>query len=137
MTFKPILRRCSTALLLAPACLAMTLGTPTVVDAELKRSTFVYKTVGDVEIRADVYRPDVSGKRPVIAWFHGGALITGSRNPIGSTTGVATPVFGAAGFFACCICLSFFAFCLYFFRFFNIIFSRNSSSPWIPTFRME
>jgi len=75
-------RRWSKALFLVPACLAMATGSPGTVQAELKRSTVVYKTVSDVEIHADVYRPDGSGKRPVIAWFHGGALMMGSRRGV-------------------------------------------------------
>ena len=43
------------------------------------RETAVYKTVDDLEIRADVYRPDGDGMRPVIVFIHGGALIMGSR----------------------------------------------------------
>ena len=77
-----IARRLSKALFLVPACLSMAMGLPSAVKAELKRSTFVYKTVGDVEIHADVYRPDDSGNRPVIAWFHGGALMMGSRQGV-------------------------------------------------------
>jgi acetyl esterase/lipase len=75
-------RRLSKAVFLVPACLSMAMGSPGAVGAELKRSTFVYKTVGDVEIHADVHRPDRSDKRPVIAWFHGGALMMGSRQGV-------------------------------------------------------
>ena len=42
--------------------------------------TFVYKRVGDLEIKADVYRPEgVGGLRPVLVWIHGGALMSGRR----------------------------------------------------------
>ena len=44
--------------------------------------TYVYKKVGDVEIKADVYRMGTAKNRPVVAWFHGGALINGSRRQI-------------------------------------------------------
>ena len=44
--------------------------------------TFVYKTVGDHEIRADVYRKPGEEVRPGIIWIHGGALIFGSRKGI-------------------------------------------------------
>jgi acetyl esterase/lipase len=42
--------------------------------------TFVYKQVGPLAIRADVFRPANDGrKHPVVVWIHGGALIVGSR----------------------------------------------------------
>ncbi|MBT3345964.1 MAG: alpha/beta hydrolase [Gemmatimonadetes bacterium] len=41
--------------------------------------TYTYKKVGDLEIRADVYRPDDDTTRPVAVWIHGGALIMGHR----------------------------------------------------------
>jgi len=44
--------------------------------------TYVYKTVGDHEIRADVYRKPGNEVRPGIIWIHGGALIFGSRASI-------------------------------------------------------
>ena len=34
--------------------------------------TFVYKTIDEVPILADVYPPGTTGKRPVIVWLHGG-----------------------------------------------------------------
>jgi acetyl esterase/lipase len=41
--------------------------------------TFTYKTVGDLPIKADVYRLPGDEVRPVIVWIHGGALIVGQR----------------------------------------------------------
>ncbi len=41
--------------------------------------TFVYKTVGNLKIEADVYRLDDARPRPVLVWLHGGALIMGTR----------------------------------------------------------
>lgn len=42
--------------------------------------THTYKQVGDLAIKADVYRPaGFSGPRPVLVWIHGGALMSGSR----------------------------------------------------------
>lgn len=41
--------------------------------------TYVYKRVGTLEIKADVYRPVGKETRPVIFWIHGGALVMGSR----------------------------------------------------------
>lgn len=42
--------------------------------------TFTYKTVADLEIQADVYRPKGDGIHPVAIWIHGGGLILGSRS---------------------------------------------------------
>lgn len=49
---------------------------------EFSKREYVYKTVGELKIRADVYRHDDSEKRPVIVWLHGGALIMGSRSAV-------------------------------------------------------
>ena len=43
------------------------------------KETFTYKKVGDLEIKADVYRPAGAGPHPAIVWIHGGGLIFGSR----------------------------------------------------------
>jgi acetyl esterase/lipase len=43
------------------------------------KETFTYKKVGDLEIKADVYRPAGAGLHPVIVWIHGGGLVFGSR----------------------------------------------------------
>lgn len=49
----------------------------------LMKATHVYKTVGEVKISADVYRPaDAKEPRPVVVWIHGGALIVGSRSQV-------------------------------------------------------
>jgi len=42
-------------------------------------TTHAYKTVGDLEIKADVHRPADDTTRPVVVWIHGGALINGHR----------------------------------------------------------
>jgi len=56
---------------------------PADVTPQFDKQTFVYKTVQQCDIRADVYRPSfVSGQTPVILWIHGGALILGSRTDI-------------------------------------------------------
>ena len=52
--------------------------------AEIRKETHVYKTVGDLQIQADVFRPDDPASRPVVVWFHGGALINGHREAIDS-----------------------------------------------------
>jgi acetyl esterase/lipase len=41
--------------------------------------TYTYKKIGDLEIKADVYRADDETIRPVVVWIHGGALINGHR----------------------------------------------------------
>ena len=41
--------------------------------------TYIYKTAGGCEIKADVYGSDVKLRKPVMLWIHGGALIAGSR----------------------------------------------------------
>jgi acetyl esterase/lipase len=45
-------------------------------------NTYPYKTVGDLQIKADVYRAEDEILRPVVVWIHGGALITGHRGGI-------------------------------------------------------
>ncbi len=42
-------------------------------------TTHLYKTVGECQIKADVYQPAAGGRRPAVIWIHGGALIMGSR----------------------------------------------------------
>ena len=49
-------------------------------EPAFSKKTHTYKTVGDVNIQADVYRAEDDAVRPVLVWIHGGALITGSRN---------------------------------------------------------
>ena len=41
--------------------------------------TYVYKTVGDLAIKADVYAYQDERVRPAVVWIHGGALINGHR----------------------------------------------------------
>lgn len=50
-----------------------------VEDPEVVRSTYTYKTIGDLRIRADVYRKPDDIVRPALLWIHGGALIMGNR----------------------------------------------------------
>ena len=48
--------------------------------------TFVYKRVGALEIKADVYRPAATSDvraRPVVVYLHGGSLINGGREKLG------------------------------------------------------
>ena len=44
-----------------------------------EKQTYIYKTVGDLKIEADVYRPPGDGPFPGILMFHGGALMGGNR----------------------------------------------------------
>ena len=44
--------------------------------------THTYKTVGDLAIKADVYRHAGKGARPAAVWIHGGALIGGHRGEV-------------------------------------------------------
>jgi acetyl esterase/lipase len=46
------------------------------------KKTHVYKTVGDIKIEADFYRPVDQVIRPLVVWIHGGALIMGHRDSI-------------------------------------------------------
>lgn len=50
-----------------------------VTAAESSMQTYTYKTVGSLEIKADVYRAQDEVVRPVLVWIHGGALIVGGR----------------------------------------------------------
>jgi acetyl esterase/lipase len=42
----------------------------------------VYATVGEHELRLDVYRPQAALKSPLIIWIHGGAWRAGSKNRV-------------------------------------------------------
>jgi acetyl esterase/lipase len=46
------------------------------------RQTVVYKQVGNLEIKADVYSYPDAKLRPTVVWFHGGALINGNREGV-------------------------------------------------------
>jgi len=53
---------------------------------DLKPETYVYKTAGDCDIKADVYvPPGAAGPTAAIVHIHGGALIYGSRKGIDRT----------------------------------------------------
>ena len=47
--------------------------------------TYTYKTVGKLEIRADVYSSKADRLRPTLIWIHGGARIMGDRRGIDGT----------------------------------------------------
>ena len=65
-------------------------ATPVAAQSQLLRSTrsqtYAYKTVGDLQIKADVHRFDDDVARPVVIWIHGGALIMGNRGGLGGVT---------------------------------------------------
>jgi acetyl esterase/lipase len=44
--------------------------------------TFTYKTVGDSQVQADLWRADDDVMRPLVFWIHGGALISGGRRSV-------------------------------------------------------
>lgn len=46
---------------------------------QVTMDTYTYKRVGDLDIKADVYRVNDEKIRPVVVWIHGGALINGHR----------------------------------------------------------
>ncbi len=50
--------------------------------AEVTRTTYTYKTVGDLPIKLDVHRPAGNETVPLIVWIHGGALINGHREGV-------------------------------------------------------
>lgn len=58
------------------------LAASSVAIAEIKPNTLTYKKVGDLEIQADVYRPENGVNRPVVLWIHGGALMMGSKKGV-------------------------------------------------------
>ncbi|MCB1121988.1 MAG: alpha/beta hydrolase [Verrucomicrobiae bacterium] len=49
------------------------------MSPSLKHQTFTYKTVGHLEIQAEVSRIDDKKPRQVLVWIHGGALMKGDR----------------------------------------------------------
>jgi len=44
--------------------------------------THVYKRVGELDIKADVYASAVAGPKPVVVYIHGGSLINGKREAV-------------------------------------------------------
>ena len=66
-------------LLIALALVILVHESTVAAEPRVTVKTFVYKTVGDLEIKADVHRANDNVKRPVVVWIHGGALINGHR----------------------------------------------------------
>lgn len=63
------------------ACASAAVG-----EDEFEKSTVVFRQVDGHEVLADVYRPKNGKVCPVIAWFHGGALINGNRERVNPFT---------------------------------------------------
>lgn len=63
----------------ALAVLSCSAAAAPVLSQDIPRRTYTYKTIGDLEIKADVYARDAAGDAPVVVWIHGGALIVGHR----------------------------------------------------------
>jgi len=51
-------------------------------ESAFSKRTYVYKTVGNCAVQADVYRASDNAVRLAILWIHGGALIVGHRGTI-------------------------------------------------------
>jgi len=68
-------------LILGLAGLLVVLGpkTPVLAQPGLQKTTATYRSIDGHDILADVYRPKGNAPCPVIAWFHGGALVMGNR----------------------------------------------------------
>ena len=64
---------------LSTLLLALVASVHTAQAPEVVRTTYTFKKVQALHIRADVYRSAGDDIRPVVLWIHGGALITGSR----------------------------------------------------------
>jgi len=50
--------------------------------AEVRPVTHTYKQVGELAIKAAVYRGEGNDQQPVVVWIHGGALINGHRESV-------------------------------------------------------
>jgi acetyl esterase/lipase len=51
-------------------------------ELEFTKTTYTYKKIGELNIRADVHRHQDQVSRPVVVWLHGGALIIGNRTAV-------------------------------------------------------
>jgi acetyl esterase/lipase len=48
-------------------------------NPSVRVDSYTYKTVGKLQIKANVIRPNDNARRPAVMWIHGGALIVGCR----------------------------------------------------------
>ncbi len=65
--------------------LLSSVASPTSADVSAVNArmwTYTYKKVGNLEIKANIYRADDEEVRPVVVWIHGGALIMGGRESV-------------------------------------------------------
>lgn len=60
------------------ACILLPL-TANAQEQKVEKTTYVYKKVDGLELKADVYATEGPGPRPIVLWVHGGALIMGDR----------------------------------------------------------
>jgi acetyl esterase/lipase len=51
-------------------------------STEVRPETHTYKSVGDLAIKADVYRQPANKITPAVVWIHGGALIGGNKGDV-------------------------------------------------------
>lgn len=73
-----VARRCLALVLLGGAALSAC-SSPRLPVPAFQKQTCTYKTVGECEIKADVYSLPGAGPHPGVLFIHGGALIFGSR----------------------------------------------------------
>jgi len=66
----------------AAAVLAVMSSFSVSAEGGISVTTHTWKTVGGLEIKADVHRADDDQLRPVVVWIHGGALIMGHREGV-------------------------------------------------------
>jgi acetyl esterase/lipase len=60
------------------ACILLPLAA-SAQEQKVEKTTYVYKKVDNLELKADVYSTEGTGPRPIVLWVHGGALIMGDR----------------------------------------------------------
>ncbi|HLQ45750.1 MAG TPA: hypothetical protein VK137_13520 [Planctomycetaceae bacterium] len=76
---RPTFRVRTISLALTLLVLATSIGRA--ADKPLVKTTHVYKTVGDVKVEADVYRPEGAEARPVVVWIHGAGSVHAAQVP--------------------------------------------------------
>ena len=87
MTNRIIPDNWATQLIIGFSVLALLVFSAADVAADVRKSTYTYKKVGDLEIKLDVYRDEGTEVQPVLVWIHGGALIMGNREGIDKRIG--------------------------------------------------
>jgi acetyl esterase/lipase len=80
MALLEIIRRCTPhSGLLAVLAFFLVTSLAAAQEPQVKKTTYVYKKIDNLELKADVYSTEGAGTRPVALWVHGGALIMGDR----------------------------------------------------------